>query len=173
MLDVAHLRLTAQGYAAIVGNIFGELPRSYFDGTAEIASPQKRNHCTAGVPSARIIDYWLQAITYFDPVFALVGGNQQEDAAILVFTPDAKLLIKVHRIILDALPLERMHRNNRHLRAGFLLKLSTQRFQSGLGVRLDSAGEVGDIAGRMNLLEVFGGRRTSKCKHQTKQCDET
>jgi hypothetical protein len=77
VLDLAHWRLTAQRYSAIISNIFGELPRSRFDGATKVALPQKSNHGAASVSGPRIIDDWLQAVTYFDPVFAFVWGNQQ------------------------------------------------------------------------------------------------
>ena len=76
MLDLAHRWLAAQRDSAVISNIFGELPGGGFDGAAEIATTQEWNHCAAGVPSARIVDNWLHAVTYFDPVFAFVGGDQ-------------------------------------------------------------------------------------------------
>jgi len=175
MLDLAYRWLPAQRYSAIIGNIFGELPRGRFDGATKVALPQKRNHGAARVSGPRIIDYWLEAVTYFDPVFAFVRGYQQKDAAIILLTPDAQLLIKVHRVILDALPFQRMHSDNRHLGAGFLLQFGSERFESCFSIRLDGAGKVGDIAGRMNFLDVFGGRCVGKGKHQyqTKQCGES
>jgi len=55
-----------------------------------------------------------------------------------------------------------MHGDNGHLRTGFLFKLGAKRFQSSLSVRLYRAGEIADIACRMNFLDVFSGRCTGE-----------
>jgi hypothetical protein len=171
--DLTYRWLAAQSYPAIISNIFGELPRGNFYSAAEVTAPQQRNHRASSIARARIIYNRLQAVTNLNSIFSLIRRNQQQHAAILLLTPNAQLLIKVHRIILDALPLERMHGDNGHLRTGFLFKLSTKGFQLRLCVWLNRAGKVRDIAGRMNFLDVFGSRCAGKCEHQAKQCDET
>ena len=89
MLDLTHRGLAAEGDTAIIGDIFGELPCGDFYGATKITAAQQRNHGTPGIPGARIIDNRLQAVTHFNPVFALVGRHQKEEAAIVLLAPDA------------------------------------------------------------------------------------
>src|SRR5208282_295617 len=67
-----------------------------------------------------------------------------------------ELLEESARVALDVIAIERLHRDDGHLRAGFLLEFRAQRLQLGFCLRLNDSGEVGHVAGGLNLLDILG-----------------
>jgi hypothetical protein len=69
--------LAAKRYPRIVRNILRQLPRGGLGGLAVVALAQEGHHRAAGISRARIIDYRLKPVAYFDAVFALTGSDKQ------------------------------------------------------------------------------------------------
>src|SRR5207247_2190736 len=90
---------------------------------AIIVLAQVGHHGAPGISRPRIIDHRFEPVAHFDAVFALVGSDEQQHAAIVFFTSDSKLLEQIHRVVLDTLAFERLDGDNRQLRAGLLLHL--------------------------------------------------
>ena len=136
------------------------MPRRRFHRVAVIALPQKRDHSAARVACARIINDRFEAVADFDAVLAVIGRQQQKNAAIVFFASDSQLLIKVHGVRVDAFSIQRADRHDSHLRPGFLLKFRAQSLQGSFLLRADHPRKVRHIAGGMNALDVFGERET-------------
>lgn len=144
-------------YAAIIGDVFGELPSGGFDAAAVISLAEKWNHSAASITGARVIDNRLEAVADFGPIFALGGRDKQQDAEIFFFAADAELLEEIVAVLFDGFAFERADRDDGHLRAGFLFELGAEIFKAGLGVRADYTGQVGNVAGGMDVFELFCG----------------
>src|SRR6266849_9080788 len=148
-------RLARQRDTAIIGDIFRQHPRGCLDGGAVIGLAQKWNHGAPGISCARVIDNRLQAVADFDAVFVLVGCYKKQHTAIVAFAADPKLLVQIHAIVFDAFTVQRFHRDNRDLRASFLLDFIAKRLKPRLGIRGDHAREIRHITGRVNGLGIF------------------
>ena len=141
--------------AAISGDVLGELPGCGFDAAAVVSLKKKRTHETACVAGAGVGDYWFEAVADFDSIGALRRRDEQEDTTIFFFAADAELRVEVIAVLLDGFAFERTNGDNGHLRAGFSLDLQAESFEAGFGVRMDDVGEIGDVAGGVNVLDVF------------------
>ena len=171
-LDRRGWRSSGKRYAAIGGDVFGELPSGNFDSGAVISLAEKGNHGAASVTRARVVDDGLETVADFGPIFAFRWCDQEEDAAIVFFAADAELFEELVAVLLDSFPFERAHRDDGHLRAGFLFELGAEIFEAGLGVRANYTGQVGNVAGGMDIFQFFRGssEREKKKKENNSRC---
>lgn len=161
--------------ALVVSNVFGKLPGGGGNAAAVIARPEVRNHYAAGVASARVVDDRFGAVTDFYAVLPVIGSDEEENTFVGFFAPDADLFVEIGGVGFNVIAVERFNRDDGHLSAGFLLKLSAQSFELGLGLRLEDTGEIGHVAGGPNSLKVFGacdGDRAQYRASDTEQGDE-
>src|SRR6266436_3062603 len=138
MLSLPLLRgrrwLACQQYAAILRDVFREHPRCCIDCRAVVSLAQQRHHHAARVSGTGIVDHRLQPVPNFNTILVLVRSNQQQHAAIVALASDSELLVQIHRKVLDAFSLQRMHGNDRDLRAGLFFDLAAKRFQPRLRI---------------------------------------
>src|SRR5229473_6493849 len=158
--------LARQRNAAIIRNIFRQHPRRGLDRGAVVSPAQQRHHRAARVSSTRVVNHRFQAVPNFNTVFVLVGSNQEQHAAIVALASHPELLVQIHRKVLDALSLQRMHRNHGDLRASLFLDLVAESFQPGLRVWSYHARKVCDISARMYVFRIFSKRRKRRQKQQ-------
>ena len=164
---VAHLpelRHSGQRHSFIIGNVFCQLPcgRSY--ATVVVALPEIGNHQASGVSRARIVDHGFQPVANLRPVLPLVRRYEQHHTVVLLLLANAELLEQIVRVGLDVIAIERLHRDDGHLRAGLLFEFRAQGFQLRFRLWMDDAGKVGHVAGRANLLEILSS--CSPARHE-------
>jgi hypothetical protein len=165
--DGPNRRRCGERHAAIVGDILGELPGSGFYAGAVITLEKIRAHEPASVAGASVVDDWFEAVAYFDAVSAFGGRDEQEDTAIVFFVADTELLEEVVAILIDVLAFEGADSDDGHLGASFLFELQAEIFEAGFGVRVNQARKIGDIAGGMDIFDLFG-----VCGEREKQKNE-
>ena len=61
----------------VVSNVLRQLPGPHFGGFAVVPLAQQRNHGTAGVSGASIIDDRLKPVADFNPVFAIRWSEEK------------------------------------------------------------------------------------------------
>src|SRR5579863_6613831 len=157
--DAARRRIAGERDAFVVGNIFCELPRGDFDGRAVIVLPEKGNHGAAGIACTRVINYWFQAVADFDAVLAIVGSEQQEHAGVVLFCAYAEMFEEIDGVVFDGAIVERADGDDGELRAGFLLEFGAKRFQAVASRRGNDSGEIGDVAGGRDFVDIVRERR--------------
>lgn len=153
--------------APVGSDVTGKLTGAGINARAVVALSEKRNHCAAGVACAGIVDDRLETIANFGPILVFERRYEQEDAAIVFFVADAELLEEFVAELLDGLSFEGADGNDCHLRAGFLLELGAEIFEARRGGRSDDVGEIGDVTGGMNVLDLFG--RGNRDAHENKK----
>ncbi|EZP27067.1 hypothetical protein BW33_04338 [Pseudomonas sp. RIT288] len=108
------------------------------DALAEIAGLERRgDHLMNDHRGLRIGQPILQTVTDFDAQFALVTGNDQQRAVVLVLLADAPVPAQLHAVILDGGALQIRHRDHHQLLAGRLLVSLQLLAQLGAHRRLD------------------------------------
>lgn len=145
-------RRYGKGHAAIVGDVLGELPSGGFHAGAVITLEKIRAHEAARIAGPSVVDDGFETVADFGPVFAFSRSDEKKDAAIFFFAADAELLVEFVAVLLDGFTLERENGNDGHLRAGLLLELGAQIFETLLDVWSDDVGEISDVAGGMNVF---------------------
>src|SRR5580765_6304388 len=105
-------RRSGKRYAAIIGDVFGELPSGGFDAAAVISLAKKWNHGAACITGARVIDDRLETVADFGPIFALGGRDEKQDAEIFFFAADAELLEEFVAVLFDGFAFERADRDD-------------------------------------------------------------
>lgn len=162
--DAASGRLAGECDALVVGNIFCELPRGDFDCGAVIILPEKGNHGTACITGTRVIDDRFDAVADFDSIFAVVGCEEKQNAGTFFFGANAKMLEEIDCEIFHRAVVERFDGDNGHLRGGFLFELGAERFEALFGSLRNDSGEIGDVSGGRNFVDVVAesGRSSEK-----------
>src|SRR5208337_2704918 len=150
------LRHPRQRHALVIGNVLCQLPGRYADAAAVVALPEIGHQQAPGISRAGIVDHWLEAVANLYPVLPLVRRHEQHHTVVLLLLANAKLFEQIARILLNLFAVERLHRDNGHLRPGFLFKFRAHGFELRFRLRLNNAREVGDVAGGMNLPDILG-----------------
>jgi hypothetical protein len=156
-------------HASIVGNKFSESPGCSFDAGAVISLEKIGAHQAASVTGPSVVNDGFEAVAYFDAVGAFGGRDEQEDTAIVFFVSDTELFEKVVAILIDVLAFKRADSDDGHLGAGFLFELGREIFEASLGVRRNDVGEIGDVAGRVDVRNLFGISSEPKQKKNEKK----
>ena len=151
-LDGPRSRRCGERHAAIIGDVFGELPSGGFNAGAVIALEKIRVHEAARIAGPSVVDDGFETVADFGPVFAFGGSDEKKDATIFFFAADAELLVEFVAVLLDGFTLERANGDDGHLRAGSLLEFGAKVFETRLGVWSDDVGEISDVAGGMNVF---------------------
>jgi hypothetical protein len=152
----------------IIGNIFRELPCSDFDGSAEIILFQKWNHGAASITGASVLDDGFDSIADFDAIFAIVWRKKQQDAGAFFFGADTKMFEESDGVIFDGTSVERPNGDDGELSAGFLVEFGAERFKALASGGRNNAGEIRDVSGGRDFLNVIGGNGV-RAKEQQKE----
>ena len=132
---------------------------------------EKRNHGAASIACACVIDDGFKAVADFDPVLAIVGSEQQKHAGVVLLCADAEMLEEIDGVVFNRAIVERTDGDDGELRAGFLLELGAERFKAVASGGRNDAGEVGDVAGGGNFIDVVGERDACAKKEQQKNAE--
>jgi len=154
---------------AIVGYELGELPGGSFDAGTVVSLKKIGAHQAAGVASAGVVDDRLEAVADFDAIFAVGRSNEEKNAAIVFFVADTELFEEVVAILIDVFAIEGTDGDDGHLGAGFLFDFEAEGFEAGFRVGRNDAGQVGDVAGGVNVLDVVRVGGAGECQNQEKK----
>ena len=120
--DLPRRSACGERHAAIVGDVFGELPSSGFHAGAVIALEKIRAHEATRIAGPRVVDDGFETVADFGPIFAFGGSDEKKDAPIFFFAADAELLVEFVGVLLDGFVLERANGDDGQLCAGLLLE---------------------------------------------------
>src|SRR5208337_3113040 len=108
---------------------FCQLPRSCRYAIAVVALPEIGHQQASGISRARIVDYWFEAVANLYPVLPLIRRYEQHHTVVLLLLANAELFVQIVRVGLDVIAIERLHRDDGHLRASLLFKFRAQGFE--------------------------------------------
>ena len=169
-----NLRRSRERYAFVVGNEFCQLPGRHRDPAVVIAFPEVGYEQATRVTCTRISDHRFEAVADFRPILAVIGGDQQQDSAIIFFRSNPKLLVQTVRVSLDFGPVQGFDGHDGHLRAGLFLQFLAERFELNFCLRLNNSSAIGDVAGWVEILEIIRARGAGHVEyeaHDTSQRD--
>jgi hypothetical protein len=78
---------------------------------------------SADCPDQTVGQNALQSISYFNAVFFVFHGNDDENTVVLAFLAEFPFFFRIEREFFDALVVKALDRKDQHLRCGFPLKL--------------------------------------------------
>ena len=165
-------RLARECDAFFVGDVLCQLPGGDFYCGTKIILSQEGDHGATGIAGASVIDNWLDAITNFDSILAIVGSQQQQNARAFFFGANTQVFEKIHSVVFDRAIIEGSDGDDGHLRGGLLFEFSAESFQTLVRGLWNNACEIGDVADRRNLGNIIGGNAAHTEEEQKENAED-
>jgi len=144
--------------SGIVRDHFRNACRQQEQSSAVIAIAQLGNRLAPEATDFSIRQYRLESVAHFDAIFAILHGEQDQNAAVCRLAADSPLLKQVYGVTLNVGAIERIHRNHSNLRVRLLVDLPTDAVDSGNRVLVYGVSEVVNVISGMQLRHGFGLR---------------
>jgi hypothetical protein len=104
-----------------------------------------RHHGAANIASFGVGKDAFDAVSDFDPVLAVVGGDEDQNTPVRLLLADLPYLKEVVRVLGDGFAVESMDGYEKKLRTCPIVKIGAQGFKFGADSRGENAGVVVDI----------------------------